>query len=95
MEIKLMPEYECFPLWGYIDNELNNIDPDGLKISRKLNSDLSHWANKYESTYLKENPVDSGFLNSSEEKEFIKEGYVLRDRLQFELGSNYEISLQL
>ena len=95
MEIKLMPEYECFPLWGYIDNELNNIDPDDLKISRKLNSDLSHWANKFESTYLKENPVNSGFLTSSEEKEFIEEGYVLRDRLQFELGSNYEISLQL
>ena len=90
-----MPEYECFPLWGYIDKELNNIDPDGLKISRNLKSDLSHWANKNESTYLKENPVASGFLSSSEEKEFIEEGCILRDRLQSELGSNYEIFLQL
>ena len=80
-----------FHYGGYIDDELNNIDPDGLKISRNLKSDLSHWANKYESTYLKENPVASGFLSSSEEKEFIEEGCILRDRLQFELGRPSQI----
>lgn len=47
-----MPEYECFPLWGYINDELNNIDPDDLQISQELKIDLDQWASKYESTYV-------------------------------------------
>lgn len=90
-----MPEYECFPLWGYVNDELNNIDPDDLKISQNLKSDLNNWASKYESTYVEDNPIDSGFLSESEEKIFLEEGCVLRDRLQRELGCNYDITLQV
>ena len=86
-----MPEYECFPLWGYINDELNNIDPDDLQISQDLKIDLDQWASKYESTYVKANPLDSSFLNDTDEKNFWEEGYALKNRLQCELGSNYEI----
>ncbi|KES16178.1 hypothetical protein GASC598I20_006050, partial [Gilliamella apicola SCGC AB-598-I20] len=32
-KIKLMADYECYPLWIDSDNEVGNIDPDSLLIS--------------------------------------------------------------
>lgn len=95
MLIKLMPEYECFPLWGYINNELSNINPESLPISKRLKDDLNQWADGYESTYSRNNPIESGFSSELEEKKFLNDAYALKNKLQLELGLSYEIILCL
>ena len=95
IQVRLMPEYECHPLWVYINNELNNISPASLLISEKLINDLDEWSDEYHLTYNKYNPVESGFLSTIVEKNFFDRGCILKNRLQLELGSKFEVILQI
>lgn len=95
MHIKLMSEYECYPLWCYEDDIPINIDPESLFISDALKNDITKWSEKYEATYVKQNPIEFGFKTQSEERKFIEEGYILESRLQKELGTRYKVSFQM
>lgn len=95
MKIKLMPEYECYPIW--IENEgiFDNIDPEELPISLELANRITEWSDKYESTYNKEDPRESGFLNNVDKNNFIKEGEELKKLLIRELNHDYDVILQI
>lgn len=95
IKIKLMPDYQCYPLWGMSENNLGNIDPRSLPISEKLISNLMDWAKKYDATLNLEEPINSGFATKEFELAFKKEGEYLLNRLRIELGNSYHLILKI
>ena len=70
-----MPEYECYPIWISEDGGIfENIDPEELRISKKLKLKILEWDTKYEKSYDKKKPINSGFKNNKTEFNFEKEG---------------------
>lgn len=90
-KIKLMADYECFPLWGTALDDLGDISPEELPISQELKNSLYEWAERFNAILNIEDPASSGFKNEEEEKLFIDDGYKLAQCLRNELGSEYEI----
>ena len=90
-KIKLMADYQSYPLWGTTLEEFGDIPPDSLPISLSLKSSLEEWAERYNDTMNIDDPASSGFKNKGDEKLFINDGRKLAERLQVELGNAYEI----
>ncbi len=94
IEIKLRPEYQCSPLW-YTDisffNDGMNIDFSSLSISDVLKKKIDDWRKEYDSTLNMDYPPDSSFPSKEAFDLFKKKGRELRDNLQLELGSNYQV----
>jgi hypothetical protein len=88
-QIKLMADYDCFPLWGFIDGEFGNIDPNELLLSEDIKTQLLQWAKIYDSTLDKNDPSNSGFVSIESELEFKKFGDKLAQQLRLELGDTY------
>ncbi|MBC3908001.1 hypothetical protein [Undibacterium umbellatum] len=93
--IKLMADYNCFPLWEASPGEIGNIDHDSLPISDELKNLLSLWGDEYTETLNTEDPLNSGFKNADHERNFITAGERLAGRLQKELGQNFKITTQV
>lgn len=93
--IKLMADYQCFPLWEASPGEVGNIDPEGLPISEDLKAKLADWARQYDETLNMDYPPDSGFESAEAEAQFKQEGCRLADQLRMELGPEYEIRTYL
>ena len=91
--LKLMADYECFPLWETDENGLKNINPNELSISEELKRDLLAWADKYDSTLDWDYPPDSGFKYKQEKLESEATGENLYERLKGELDEQFDVSL--
>lgn len=89
--IRLMADYQCFPLWEASPGQVGNIDPKSLPISDELRIKLMNWARDYDETLNMDDPVSSGFRSDKEEAEFIEAGLELADRLRSELGSDFVV----
>jgi hypothetical protein len=87
--IKLMADYECFPLWS--KDQGTNLDPASLSLSTALVRDLRAWADAYHGTLRREDPLASGFASEDDEKAFLAEGLRLARRVAVELGSGYHV----
>ncbi|WP_118988300.1 hypothetical protein [Photorhabdus sp. CRCIA-P01] len=92
--IKLMVDYDCYPLWIDSDGEVGNIDPDVLPISDFLKEELNNWSKQYDETLNLDDPLSSRFSTPEEEIVFKEKGQYLREKLQTELGNNYEVVYQ-
>ncbi|MDI2111774.1 hypothetical protein [Commensalibacter nepenthis] len=86
-----MTDYFCYPLWINDDDDSGNIDPDTLPISDALKKELMDWSDEYDGILNMDDPASSGFKSSEDKAAFIQEGYRLYERLQVELGSDYEV----
>lgn len=84
--IKVMPDYGCFPLWVHGDDEVGNIDPEGLPLSTSLISRLNEWAAEYDKTLDQNYPPNSGFKHREAEVRFVMRGYKLAKELKAELN---------
>lgn len=93
--IKLMADYQCFPLWEASPGVVGNIDPKDLPISLSLQQRLMAWAAKFDATLNMNDPASSGFESERAASEFRKEGEVLAQRLQDELGAAYVVAKKL
>jgi len=93
--IKLMADYQCFPLWEASPGEVGNIDPDELPISQELKARLASWARQFDETLNMDYPPDSGFEDAKAEADFKQEGLRLAGQLRTELGPEYEIRIHL
>jgi len=93
IEIKLRPEYQCWPLWStdIFFNGAYNIDPDSLPISEKLKKKINDWREIYDATLNIDYPPDSRFADKKAFDFFKEIGREIRNNLQSELGSNYQI----
>jgi hypothetical protein len=88
--IKLMADYDCWPLWEAGDN-VGNIDPSSLPISEELHNRLLAWAEVYNKTLAPSYPPESGSKSPKEEEIFEQEGLSVRASLAKELGVDYKI----
>jgi hypothetical protein len=93
-KLKLMADYECFPLWE-TNGQIGNIDPYSLPISNSLKEELVSWGEIYDATLNIDDPANSGFCNFQEEIEFKTKAYELADKLRIELGSDYLIEVKV
>ena len=89
--LKLMADYECFPIWYSSDEGLENIDPELLPISTELKRKLREWSDKYDNTLNIDDPMLSGFRTEDEFYDFKREGEKLKEELSFELEKMYSI----
>ncbi|NHB62293.1 hypothetical protein [Photorhabdus sp. RW14-46] len=92
--IKLMVDYDCYPLWLDSDDEVGNIDPDVLPISDSLKEELNNWSKQYDETLNLDDPLSSGFSTPEAETVFKEKGQYLREKLQTELNNGYEVIYQ-
>jgi hypothetical protein len=93
--IKLMPDYQCCPLWDMTPGEYGDIDPMTLPIPELLQSQLMDWARVYDETLNMEDPANSGFMNADAKDAFEAEGVRLADRLREELGPEFVVELKV
>lgn len=89
--IKLMPDYQCFPIWDMTPGEYGDIDPAALPISNLLQRQLMGWAKAYDETLNLDDPANSGFSSVNEKNAFEAEGFRLAAQLSVELGSQFEV----
>lgn len=90
-KIKMMADYECYPLWLIDTNQFMNIDPVTLPLSQETVKLLEEWAVIYDSTLKLDDPASSGFLNYQEQEAFEQQGVSLWKQLRQELSSEYEV----
>ena len=90
-KIKLMPDYHCWPLW-YTGDEVGNINPKDLLLTTETTERLLRWAKAYDGTLNFDDPLDESYYFSEQELEdFEHEGISLWQKLQKELGPDYEV----
>ena len=83
--IKVMTDYQCFPIWHYGSDNVGEIDPASLPISKELSTSLLEWASTYDATLNLEDPIQSGFSSNLAESQFIDKGLELAQKLKIEL----------
>lgn len=93
--IRLMADYQCFPLWEASPGVVGNIAPEDLPISERLRQDLAQWAECYDSTLDLSNPAESGFRSDSAREEFRRKGRELAERLRNELGKGFTVEVNV
>jgi hypothetical protein len=89
--IKLMADYESFPLWQRDRSGTTNIDPTTLPISPELAEELLRWAEIFDSILNRSDPLASGFSSPAAEDDFYVQGQNLAGRLAAELASRYTV----
>lgn len=92
MKLRLMPDYDCHPLWDVRVDGVRNIAVDELAISPQLKRELSAWADRYDKTLDRDDPASSGFPSDQAELEFDQEGRHLWELLRKELGADVEVT---
>ena len=90
-KIKLMADYECYPLWWTGSDKAGDIDPETMPLSKETISRLQKWADIYDAKLDWQDPANSPDLSPEEEAAFGKEGISLWKQLQKELAPNYEV----
>ena len=91
IQMRLMPDYFCWPLWGD-ETDGTNIDPSTLPISEALVERLLVWSDTFDNTLDMDDPGNgTGFDSPEDKQKFINDGIYLARDLQNELGKEYEI----
>lgn len=88
MNVKIMPEYECSPLWDVTTGPAKNLPVEDLALSRELADVITDWNRRFQETYCPDDPVASGFSNDADIRAFEEEGQVIRAQLELELGND-------
>ena len=91
-KIKLMADYECYPIWEVFSDGIDNIDPSSLPISDRLASRINNWADEYDQTLNHQDPSKSGFNSEEAMKSFEVQGKLLFNELKEELKGGFELS---
>ena len=89
--IKLMPDYQCWPLWWAEKDQVGNIDPKQLPLSISTQQALLRWADTYDKSLNMEDPASSPPWTAEESANFEKEGLRLWRVLRKELKDNYRV----
>ncbi|MBD1936406.1 hypothetical protein H6F73_03590 [Microcoleus sp. FACHB-68] len=88
--IKLMTDYDCYPLWDIDDP--GDIDPSELPLSEETVKRLLQWQQTYEGIMNWDDPHSAGFASEADRVAFEEEGISLWQQLQQELGNDWEVS---
>ncbi|MCA0209409.1 MAG: hypothetical protein LCH74_10150 [Proteobacteria bacterium] len=85
MQIKIMADYGCSPLWWDQPDKVGNIHPEELKLSLELSADLRVWSAAYDATLNHDSPTESGFATAADELSFHESGKRLAERAALEM----------
>jgi hypothetical protein len=88
--IKLMPDYQCWPLWHHGGSRVGNIDPRELGLSDALVGALEHWKEVYDSHLDLADPASTRWTKE-EEAEFERLGRMLCRDLAREIGDRFSV----
>jgi hypothetical protein len=89
--IRVMADYESFPLWRRDANGTANVDPASLPISADLTRQLEDLAAEYDGTLDRSDPLASGFSDPRAEAAFHARGEELAKRLAGELPADFTV----
>jgi hypothetical protein len=87
--IKLMADFDCYPLWDMDDG--GDIDPTELPLSEATIERLLNWQKIYDGIIDWDDPASAGFASEQEEIAFERKGISLWHQLKKELGDDYQI----
>ena len=90
--IRMMADYDCYPIWRREHGGTVNVDPATLPINRELAESLMYWAEEYDRTLNRSDPISSGFADPVAENEFYARGEMLARRLASELGDTRQVA---
>jgi hypothetical protein len=91
-KLKLMADYECYPLWEIFEDGLENLDPKILGLSNDLYKSLARWASEYDASLNTNEPLHSGFSSEEAEKKFESEGLMLFEGLKEQLNADWVVT---
>ncbi len=89
--IRLLADYDCWPLWEASPGRVDNIDPAHLPISEALGRDLAAWADRFDAILNRDDPAASGFDSPEQAAVFTADGVALAARLRLELGRGWSV----
>lgn len=92
--IRLMADYQCWPLWHCRSVQVGNIDPREVGVSMALAKDLSRWVETFESHMDLSDPASTKWT-PEEIAQFDSEGRELSRRLVAEIGDRFDILYQI
>ncbi|RYF95399.1 MAG: hypothetical protein EON95_01730 [Caulobacteraceae bacterium] len=87
--IRLMADYQCWPLW----DEDGNVDPADLPLSDALRRRLVAWAQAFEAGFDWDDPAASPPMSPQAEAAFVAERERLGADLQAELGEAWRVTV--
>ncbi len=87
--IRMSPDYSCELLWD--EETADYLELASLPLSSRLINRMTLWQQAFEGILDLDDPAKSAFSSEQEEKDFEREGLVIAQQLQAELGSDYEI----
>jgi hypothetical protein len=91
IQIKLMPDYQCYPLWLTGNDGPANIDPVTLPLIPETILRLERWADIFDSWMDLDNPTSTSEPRNDEVSAFEDEGIELWKQLRRELEPAYEV----
>lgn len=91
-QIKLMADYQCWPLWWTGGEEVGDIDPSTLTLSEATRVPLLAWAEQFDSRLNMDDPANSPEVPEAEEQAFERQGHELWLKLRQELEGQYQVS---
>jgi hypothetical protein len=91
-KIRIMAEYECFPIWIIRGAQTLNVPPRDLEIDQDLAGELQRWATDFDMTYKPDDPLSSGFPDADDEREFNERGQRLARRVATAIGPKFEVT---
>jgi len=89
-QIKLMPDYQCWPLWWVGPQMSGNIDPQSLPLSTETIGKLIAWSQMFDAQLNWDDPGATVWTEEFLHK-FEQEGLQLWGKLSDELGSEFEV----
>ena len=89
--VKLMADYDCWPLWGMDGDDIGNLDPAALGLSTGLTARLALWSEAYDARLDRADQGGSPPPTLEEIGRFEREGLALWRLVREELGSGYEV----
>lgn len=91
IRLRVLAEYECWPLWQEVRNGVRNLAPEDLGLPESLASGFHAWARKYEETFDPTYPMNSGFADVASENEFYAQGLELAREMAAMIGDDAEV----
>jgi hypothetical protein len=91
-KIKLMADYECYPVWEEFNDGVDNIAPSSLPISEDLAERIDAWGDVYDKTLNNDDPASSGFSSQETMDMFETEGKKLHNELKQELAAQFTVT---
>ncbi|HWV82250.1 MAG TPA: hypothetical protein VNZ50_12530 [Hyphomicrobiaceae bacterium] len=82
--IKVMADYDCYPLWALDEEKIGNFAPNHLGVSLELENDLWTWASDFDMSLNVDDPAES-LWSDEQHREHIEQGLALARRVKAEL----------